>query len=325
MTQTFNRRTLIAMAASCLLGSAPAWAQTSAALRVILPVGAGSGVDTIVRSAQNALSKALSGQAVVIENLPGAGGITGTSALVKAAPDGNTVAFISNNHAVNPSVFKTIPYDSLNDITPISVVGGSPFVLVVNPAKLPVKNAKELQAMLKSKPGQFNMASSGNGTIIHLAGEMLVDAAGAQIQHIPYKGMGPMLTDMIGGQVDFGVAAVPAVQGHLAGGRLRAIGIMGKSRVATLPDVPTIGEQGFPEVDVEGWFAMIGPKGLPAAQVDRLHKAVVAAFNDPEVKAAMAKQDNFIHPGSPGEAVRFLKTEQERFAKLVAKANVKLD
>src|SRR3990167_7581105 len=216
MTQTLNRRTLIAVAASCLLGSAPAWAQTSAALRVILPVGAGSGVDTIVRSAQNALSKALGGQSVVVENLPGAGGITGTSALVKAAPDGNTVAFISNNHAVNPSVFKTIPYDSLNDITPISVVGGSPFVLVVNPAKLPVKNAKELQAMLKSKPGQFNMASSGNGTIIHLAGGVFVDAAGAQIQHIPYKGMGPMLADMIGGQVDFGVAAVPAVQGPLA-------------------------------------------------------------------------------------------------------------
>jgi tripartite-type tricarboxylate transporter receptor subunit TctC len=327
MTQSFNRRSLVALAASCLLASAsvPAWAQSTAPLRVILPVGAGSGVDTIVRTAQNALSKALGGQAVVIENLPGAGGITGTSALVKATPDGNTVAFISNNHSVNPSVFKNMPYDSLTDITPISVVGSSPFVLVVNPNKVPAKNAQELQALLKSKPGAFNMASSGNGTIIHLAGEMFVDAAGVQVQHIPYKGMGPMMADIIGGQVEFGVAAVAAAQGHLASGRMKAIGVMGKQRVASLPDVPTIAEQGFPDVDVAGWFALVGPKGLPAAQVDRLHKAVVAAFNDPEVRAAMAKQENVINPTTPDAAAKFLKTEQDRYAGLVAKANIKLD
>lgn len=327
MTQSFNRRSLVALAASCLLASAsvPAWAQSTAPLRVILPVGAGSGVDTIVRTAQNALSKALGGQAVVIENLPGAGGITGTSALVKATPDGNTVAFISNNHSVNPSVFKNMPYDSLTDITSISVVGSSPFVLVVNPNKVPAKNAQELQALLKSKPGAFNMASSGNGTIIHLAGEMFVDAAGVQVQHIPYKGMGPMMADIIGGQVEFGVAAVAAAQGHLASGRMKAIGVMGKQRVASLPDVPTIAEQGFPDVDVAGWFALVGPKGLPAAQVDRLHKAVVAAFNDPEVRAAMAKQENVINPTTPDAAAKFLKTEQDRYAGLVAKANIKLD
>jgi tripartite-type tricarboxylate transporter receptor subunit TctC len=271
------------------------------------------------------LSKALGGQAVVIENLPGAGGITGTSALVKAAPDGNTVAFVSNNHSVNPSVFKTMPYDSLNDITPISVVGGSPFVLVVNPAKVPVKTVKEMQAIIKAKPGQFNMGSSGNGTIIHLAGEMFVDALGVQVQHIPYKGMGPMMTDIISGQVDFGAAAVAAAQGQIASGRLKAIGVMGRQRVASLPDVPTIAEQGFADVDVAGWFAMVGPKGLPAAQVKRLHDAVVAAFNDAEVKAAMAKQSNQIDPGTPEAAAAFLKSEQARYARLVAKANIKID
>ncbi len=329
MTPNFNstitRRTLGAWAASCLFAAAPAWAQSSSPLRVILPLGAGSGVDTIMRAAQNALSKALGGQSVVIENLPGAGGITGTAALVKAAPDGNTVAFISNNHSVNPSVFKSLPYDSLNDITPISVVGGSPFVLVVNPSKVTAKNAKEMQAQLKAKPGVFNMGSSGNGTIIHLAGEMFVDALDVQVQHIPYKGMGPMMTDVIGGQVDFGVAAVAAVQGHLASGRMKAIGVMGKQRVSSLPDVPTIAEQGFPEVDVAGWFAMVGPKGLPAAQVERLHKAIEATFNDPEVKATMAKQDNFISPTAPDVAAKFLKHEQDRYARLVAKANIKLD
>ncbi len=325
MNLSFNRRTLMAAAASALMAAAPAWAQSTAPLRVILPLGAGSGVDTIVRAAQNALSKALGGQAVVIENLPGAGGITGTSAIVKAAPDGNTVGFISNNHAVNPIMFKSLPYDSLADITPISVVGGSPFVLVVNPNKVPAKNAKELQAHLKAKPGAYNLASSGNGTIIQLAGEMFVDAAEVQVQHIPYKGMGPMMTDIIAGQVEFGVAAVAAAQGHLASGRMKAIGVMGKQRVASLPDVPTIAEQGFPDVDVAGWFAMVGPKGLPAAQVDRLNKAVIAAFNDPEVKAAMAKQDNVINPTTPDAAAKFLKSEQDRYARLVAKAGIKLD
>ena len=323
MRSFINRRSAITMGATTLL--VPSAFAQGTPLRVILPVGPGSGVDTIVRAAQVAFSKALNDQPVVIENLPGAGGITGTSALVKSAPDGNTIAFISNNHAVNPSVYKKLPYDSLNDITPISVVGGSPFVLVVNPAKVLAKNVKELQALIKSKPGQFNYGSSGNGTIIHLGGEMFVDAIEGDVRHIPYKGMGPMLTDILGGQVEMGVAAVAAVQGYLKSGTLRAIGVMGKSRVPSLPDVPTIAEQGFPQVDVVGWFAAVGPAKLPANQVKRIHDALIAAFNDPTVKATMAKQDNFINPMTPQASAQFLKSEQERFAKLVAKADVKLD
>lgn len=317
-----KRRASLALVAALMLAGA-AWADP-APMRVILPIGPGSGVDTIVRAAQVALAKALN-QPVVIENLPGAGGITGTSALVKAAPDGNTIAFISNNHAVNPSVFKKLPYDSLNDITPISVVGGSPFLLVVNPKLVPARNAKELQAFLKIKPEEHNYASSGNGTVIHLAGEMVIDALGVPVRHVPYKGMGPMITDIMAGQLEMGVAAVPAVQGQLKNGSLRAIGVLGKSRVASLPELPTFAEQGFPEVDVMGWFAVVGPARLPAAQVKRIHEAVVAAFADPEVKAAMAKQDNVISPSTPEAARQFLKAEQERFAHIVANANVKLD
>ncbi|RZI67485.1 MAG: tripartite tricarboxylate transporter substrate binding protein, partial [Variovorax sp.] len=171
----------------------------------------------------------------------------------------------------------------------------------------------------------YNYGSSGNGTIIHLAGEMYMEAAGVSARHIPYKGMGPMLADIIGGQVEMGVGAVPAVQGHLKAGTLRAIGVMGKQRVASLPDVPTIAEQGFPTVDVEGWFALVGPAKLPAAQVKRLHDAIVVAFADPEVRAAMAKQDNFIDPGTPEAALKFFKSEQARYGELVKKANVQVE
>lgn len=326
--QTLGRRTVLALATATLATGFKTLAQaqnSSAPLRVILPVGAGSGVDVIVRSAQTALSKALGGQPVVVENLPGAGGITGTQTLIKAAPDGNTIAVVSNNHAVNPSVFKKLPYDSLGDITPITIVGGSPFVLVVNPAKVPAKNAKELQAAMKAKPGDFNYASSGNGTIIHLAGELFVSEAGVSARHIPYKGMGPMITDIMAGQVEMGAAAVAAVQGQIRAGTLRPIGVMGKERVHSLPEVPTIAEQGFPNVDIAGWFAAVAPKGLPAAQVKRLHDAFVTAFNDPEVKAGFAKRDDFTILGTPEEATRFLKSEQERYATLVKKANVTLE
>ena len=322
---TLARRGLLSLAVAALATAlAPSAANAAPPLRVILPVSAGSGVDVIVRSAQVALTKALDGQAVVIENMPGAGGITGTQALVKAAPDGNTIAIVSNNHSVNPSVFKKLPYDSLGDITPITVIGGSPFVFVVNP-KLPAKNAKELQALLKSKPSELNFASSGNGTIIHLAGEMMIEAVGGNARHIPYKGMGPMITDLMGGQVEMGASAVAAVQGQIKQGSLRPIGVMGKERVKSLPDVPTIAEQGFPDVDVAGRFAAVGPKGLPPAQVKRLHDALVAAFNDPDVKAGFAQRDDFLILDTPEQSAQFLKSEQERYARLVEKAKVAIN
>ncbi|AMM25804.1 tripartite tricarboxylate transporter substrate binding protein [Variovorax sp. PAMC 28711] len=328
MTAVISRRRLTGLMAASLLvaGAAATTTAVRAAdpgkpLRLVLPVSAGSGVDTIMRAALPSLTKALGGQAVVIDNQPGAGGITGTQTVVRAAPDGQTLGVVSNNHVVNPSVFKKMPFDALADVTPISVIGATPFVLVVNP-KVPAKNAKELQALLKAKPDGYNYASSGNGTIIHLAGAMFVEAAGAQVRHIPYKGTGPMVADIIGGQVEMGVVAVPAVQGQLKSGQLRAIGIMGKQRVPSLPDVPTIAEQGFPDVDVAGWFALIGPARMPPAEVKRLNAAVVAAFAMPETKEAMARQDNLINPLTPEASAQFFKAEEERYARLVKAANV---
>jgi tripartite-type tricarboxylate transporter receptor subunit TctC len=320
MIRFARRRTaLTLLALACALPATFASAQTP--MKVILPVGPGSGVDTIVRAIQPALAKAL-GQPVVIENIAGAGGITGTAALVKAAPDGNTVGVVSNNHVINPHVFKSMPFDAIADITPISVLGATPFVLVVNP-KVPASNVRQLIDFLKAKPGAYNYASSGNGTIIHLAGAMFVDQAGVDVKHIPYKGVGPMVTDLIGGQVEMGVVALPAVQGHLKSGALRAIGVCGKSRAAAAPEIPTIAEQGLPEYDVAGWFAVVGPARLGAEQVKRIHAAFSAALAMPEVKDAMDKQGNAISPTAPEAAAQFFRSELARYGALVKKVGLK--
>lgn len=322
MKRSFLRGAGVAVLAAALSG-ASGLVLAQAPMRVILPVSPGSGVDTIVRAASAALSKAL-GQSVVIENLAGAGGVTGTTVLVKAAPDGQTIGVVSNNHVIYPSVFKKMPFDSINDITPISVIGATPLVLVVSP-KLPAKNLKELVAFLKAKPGAYNYASSGNGTIIHLAAAMFVDEAGVDVKHVPYKGVGPMVTDIIGGQVELGVVALPAAIGHLKSGALRAIGVAGKARAAAAPDIPTIAEQGLPNFDVAGWFAVVGPAKLPPDQVKRIHDAFVAAFNSPEVKDAMDKQGNAINPTTPDVAAQYFRSELARYAALVKKADVKVE
>lgn len=322
-----NRRDFIGgLAATAILiaHSTQAVAQGSnAPLRIIVPASAGSGQDVMVRSAQNAMSKAL-GRPVVVENLPGSGGLIGTQQLVKAAADGNTIAFVSNNHTVNPAVYKKMPYDSLKDITPITVVGETPFLLVVNPNRLPASSARDMVALIKAKPDYYNFGSSGNGTILHLAAEMFVDAAGLKARHIPYKGAGPMISDLIGGQIDFGVLAVPAVQAHLKAGTLRAVAATGATRVPSLANIPTLQEQGV-NVTVGGWLAAIGPARLSPADVKRLHDAIVAAWTSPEVMKAMAEQENIINPSTPEAAMTIFSRELTRYADVVRKAGVTLD
>jgi tripartite-type tricarboxylate transporter receptor subunit TctC len=320
-----RRSTLAGLAALGLSAATagPAWAQAAGdgkPVRFVLPNAVSSGVDTITRSAQTALAKAL-GHPVVVDNQPGAGGIVGLQALARSAPDGLTLSVVSNNVVIFPSVMKALPIDVASDFTPIAVCGYTPVVLVVNPAKVPATNSKEFTAWLKSRNGEANFASGGNGTILHLAAEMYIDEVGVKARHIPYKGVGPMLTDLIGGQVEFATAALPSVQAHLKTGALRAIGIATDKRVPAAADIPTFTEQGVNYV-VEAWFAVLGPKGLPAAEVKRINAAVVTAFADPEVMAAMAKQGNVIHVSTPEKAQAFFKDELVKFAKLVRKAGI---
>ena len=292
-------------------------------VKFILPNATGSGVDAITRAAQPALAKAL-GYAVVIDNQPGAGGIVGLQAMQKSPPDGFTLSVVSNNVVILPSVYKSVPFDMPGDFTPIAVVGATPIVLVVNPAKVAATNHKEFAALLKSKPGQFNYGSGGNGTILHLTGEQYIDEVGASARHIPYKGVGPMVTDLIGGQIDFGTLALPSVQQHIKAGSLRAIGMGGAQRSPAAPEIPTFVEQGLPGYVVEAWFGVLGPKGMSAADVKRVHDALVAAFNDPVVKEAMAKQGNLINISTSEFAQSYFRSEREKYAKLVKKAGIEL-
>jgi tripartite-type tricarboxylate transporter receptor subunit TctC len=323
----FSRRQLIAavgvMAASPIPIRLSAQSSSDKTIKFILPVGAGSGVDGITRAAQAALSKALQAS-VVIDNQPGAGGVVGTLALTKAAPDGLTLSMVSNNHVIYPSVLKSLPFDPLKDITPIAVVGSTPMVLVVN-AKFLAKNMQEFVALLKANPGKYNYASSGNGTILHLAAELMKDATGTFATHIPYRGFGPMLADIIGGQVDFGVGALPAVIGQIKSGNLRAIAIASSSRAPAAPDIPTAVEQGFLKYLVEGWFGVVGPAKVSADNVKRIHAAVVTAFAADEVKAAMARQGNTINIQSPEASAAFFQSELNKYAAIVKKAGIKPD
>ena len=320
-TFQFSRRHALCMLGALGMAAAVprAFAQ-GGTVKFILPNATGSGVDTITRSAQTALGKALNAS-VVVDNQPGAGGVVGLQALARSAPDGSTLSVVSNNVVIFPSVLKALPFDMPGDFTPIAVVGATPMVLVVHP-KVAAANSKEFVALLKSKPGQLNFASGGNGTILHLAAELFLEAAGATAKHIPYKGVGPMVTDLIGGQVDFGVAALPSVQAHIKSGALRAIGTLTPQRTPAAPEIPTLAEQGLANFAVEAWFAVIGPKGLPPAQVKKAHDAVVAAFADPAVKESMAKQGNTIAISTPEEAQAAFRRELAKYAALVKKVGL---
>jgi tripartite-type tricarboxylate transporter receptor subunit TctC len=311
-----TRRLLVVAAGLALAG--PALAQDKA-IRFILPNATGSGVDAITRAAQPALAKAL-GLPIVVDNQPGAGGIVGLQALARSPADGSALSVVSNNVVIFPSVMKSLPFTMPDDFTPIAVIGYTPVVLVVN-AKVPAGNAKELAALLKQKNGEMNYASGGNGTILHLAAEMFLDATDTKARHIPYKGVGPMLTDLIGGQVEFATAALPSVQQHLKSGALKAIGIATAQRAAAAPEISTFQEQGV-NYQVEAWFAVVGPKGLPVSEVQRVHAAVVTAFADPGVKETMGKMGNVINVLPQEQAMPFFRAEMARFAALVKKAGV---
>jgi tripartite-type tricarboxylate transporter receptor subunit TctC len=237
-------------------------------IRIVVPFAPGGGSDFIARFIAQRLTTGL-GQQVIVENKPGAGGMLGIEQGVKSPADGYTLTLIASSYTVNPSIYK-FSFDPVNDITPIIQLSQGPLLIVSKPS-LPVKSTKELIDMAKAKPGQINFASSGQGSVIHMATELFQSMAGIKMNHIPYKGTGPALTDTLGGQVDIFFSSTATAVPHVQSGKLKAIAVTSAKRIPALPDVPTVGESGLPGYDVILWHGLIGPKGLPRAIVERIN------------------------------------------------------
>jgi tripartite-type tricarboxylate transporter receptor subunit TctC len=307
---------------SCTL-ALPALADSGKPIRLIVPNAPGSSVDALSRIVSVPLSKGL-GHPIVVENLPGAGGVPATGQLVRSAKDGLTLAMVSNNHVVNPSLYKAMPFDSIKDITTISVIGGSPFVLVAHPS-LGVSNLKELVALAKAKPGEITIGSSGNGTILHLAAEELQHQAGVSFRHIPYKGTGQMTTDLLGGQIQLAFVGVSGAAQHVKAGKLRAIGVSTTTPSSIMPNVAPFAQQGLPNYNMQGWIALIGPAGLAPATVSKISGEVSKALATKELQDALASQGFTPIGSSPAEAAALFQADMVKYAKLVKQSGMTID
>ncbi len=309
---------VIAIGAACAAVSAFAQSYPTKPIRIIVPTGAGNVTDGVARVLATHMGKAM-GQAVVVENVPGAGGVTGTQQMLRAPKDGYTLVQVNNAHAINPGIFKEMPFDSIKDFTPIGLIGSTPLTLLVNPA-LPAKDLQELLALARAKPGTLTYGSSGNGSVLHLAGVLLGSEGNVNIRHVPYKTIGQMITDVIAGHIDMAVFAAPAALPQLQAGKLRAIGVTTQARSGMLPTVPTLAESGLPNYNFGAWLALVGPAGMPKPVVDRLNSELKAALALKEVQEAFAKLDVLIIGSTSEFAAQFFQTELEKHLELVKRS-----
>lgn len=292
-------------------------------VRMIVPLSVGSGVDIVARILSEPLGTAL-GASVVVENLPGAGSITGTAQIVRGPKDGTMVGMISSNHVINPNVYKSIPYDAIADITPISVVCTAGLVLVVHPS-VPATSAAQLVAHAKTQPDGLFYGSAGNGSVLHLAAEMFRTLGKVPLKHVPYRGTGPLLNDLVGGQVPMAFVAISAAAPQIASGKLRAIGVSMAERSPLLPAIPTLAEQGITGYSYDAWIALIGPAGLPQDVVRRVYEAAVVALKRPEIQEGFRKQGLTVVGSSPQQAVPFIAAELAKHTKLAQEAGLTLE
>jgi tripartite-type tricarboxylate transporter receptor subunit TctC len=311
--------------ASLLVGPMTVLAQANypnKPIRMIVTFPPGGSTTIIARLLGQKLSDSW-GQQVVVDNRGGGNTIIGTEAMVKAAPDGYTLLHVTTTHVINPSLLKT-PYDAVKDFAPITTLVGTETLLVVN-AQLPANNLQELIALAKAKPGQLNFASSGSGTANHLALEMFSILTGIKMQHIPHKGAGPAVTDLIGGQVQvFTNNALPLTP-FVKSGRIRALAISGDKRLISLPEVPTFAEAGVNGFSGNSWQGVMAPAKTPRAIIDKLAAEYVRILRLPEVKDTLQKMGADAMPGSPEQFSELIKTDLVRYAKLIKDAKIRLE
>jgi len=303
----------------------PAAAQyPSKPIRFVIPFPPGGGTDTNSRALTQRIARN-TGWTFVMDNKPGAGGNIGADQAANAAPDGYTLLLgQTSNLAINPFLYAKPPFDPVKDFEPVALVSSVPLVIVAG-AKSPYRNMKDLIERAKANPGAVTYASPGNGTVGHLAGELIARTAGVKLLHVPYKGAGPALTDLIGGQVDLYLSTPQAAVGQIKAGTVHALAVTAKKRTAALPQVPTLDEQGIQGADVSSWYGVLAPAKTPQAIVERLNAEVLKALGAPEVRESLTGEGGEVLGGTPRQFAEFLRAEQARWSKVVKDSGVKLD
>ncbi|MFL5000396.1 MAG: Bug family tripartite tricarboxylate transporter substrate binding protein [Xanthobacteraceae bacterium] len=290
-------------------------------VRWIVPYPAGGSTDILARIIGQSLSERL-GQQFVIENRPGGGNNIGTEAVVHAAPDGYTVLLVNPAHGINATLYPKLSFNFIRDIAPVAGLMRVPNVMEVNPS-VPAKTVAEFIAYAKANAGKINWATSGNGTSVHLSGELFKSMTGIDMTHVPYRGSAPALTDLIAGTVHVMFDNMPSSLPHIQGGKLRALGVTTAQRSQALPDVPTVAET-VPGYEASAWFGMGAPKGTPADVIDKLNKEINAALQDERVKARLAELGGILIAGTPADFAKVVAEETDKWAKVIKSANVPL-
>jgi len=312
----------LALLAACFALSAAAQTYPSKPVRIIVPFAPGGGSDFIARFTAQRLSGSFGSQ-VIVENKPGAGGLLGIEQGVKADPDGYTFTLIASSYTVNPALYP-LKYDPVNDITPVVQISQGPMLVVVNP-KVPAKTAAELIKLAKDKPGTLNFASAGQGSITHMACELFAYMAGIKMNHIPYKGTGPALTDTISGQTDLFCTSTATALPHVKAGRLRALAVTTANRLAAEPNVPTLAESGVKGYDVALWHGLIGPKGMPKVAVDKMNAEVNKLLKSKETADQLQTDGVSPKGGTPAAFREQIRKEVDLWKKTVAATGVKVE
>ena len=317
-----SRPAALALAAALIGFSSAGAAQTYPVkpVRMIVPFVAGGNTDIIARVVSAEMTKNL-GQQIVIENRGGAGSVIGTELAAKSPPDGYTLLMVSAAHVINPAMVKKLPYDSLKDFAPISIVADVPTAFAIHP-QLPVKNVKEFVALAKARPGQLNYSSAGRGTVGHLAAELLSSMAQIKMVHVPYKGTGQSITDLIAGHVQLQFSSMPAVIQHARSGKLRLLAQTGPKRSAAAQDVPTMVESGVPGFVVSSGFGLLAPAGTPRPVIDRVHGALAKALAEPSVRNNLSGQGADPVGNTPEEYEKFNRAEIEKWIKVARSAGI---
>ena len=312
---------LLLLAYVTVLGSVHAQNYPNRPLRIVVPYPPGGGTDVVARTLAQKMNE-LMGQPVIVDNRAGANGIIGSDVVAKAAPDGYTVLITTATHAINPALYTKLPYGP-DDHAPVTVLAEYPFVITVHPS-LPVKNIREFVAFAKSRPGQLTFASSGNGSGPHLGMALFSDMAGIDVVHVPYKGAGQAMTDLLSGQVPIFLNNFLAGAQMIKAGRLRALAVTSRKRSNAAPDVPTVSESGVPGYVVSGWYAMMAPGATPTPVLRALHEGAVKSLKSKEVSGRLANEGAEIIANTPQEFAAFLKSESQKWTTVIRKAKVRV-